>query len=360
MDPKKMFEKHYARLTREAAIKAMICGIILGGADFFAMSLVALLIEAVSWFWWVGIIAGVVLGTAFALVLYYTVFKPNVREAAKRIDESLGLEERLITMTELEGVNSYIATRQREDAKTRMKERKPKSIKFAFAKSLVVFAIIIGLLGVSMTTVAALAGEDIISLPENITGEPDIDPNNYVLIIYDVDGEGYIEGNSEQFIVAGEENTTPVYAVAGEGYVFYAWSDGYGEAERYEEAPEYDMYVFALFVPIDVSEDDEIPEGGYDLDWGDTVMPVAPPRNKPDYSDEEPDVKKPTDQQRGDYGDDANQIIDGNTAFADVYDEYYKDAMKDLLENPKYTDEEKAQLEAYFESLKTASGLDDL
>lgn len=355
MNPKKMFDKHYARLAREAAIKAMVCGIILGGADILAMSLIAVFIEAVNWFWWAGLIAGVVLGTVFALILYYKAFKPNVQEAARRIDSSLGLEERLVTMTEYEGVNSYIATRQREDAKAKMKEKNSRSIKFAFAKTLVVFAIIIGLLGISATTVAALTGSDIINLPETPPTEAEVD-YQYVFVFYEADGEGYIEGKTDQAVLAGQENTTPVYAVPAEGYAFAGWSDGLTEAERYEIMPEYDMFVFALFVEIDVTEDPEIPEGGYDIDWGDTVLPVPPPRNNKYDVEEDPDKVKDGDPQRGDYGDDANQIIDGETAFAKDFEKFYEEAMADLLENPKYTDEEKAQLEAYFESLKVASG----
>ena len=353
MDAKKIFDKYYSRLAMEGVLKALIIGIISGFAIMAALSIVAFCVEALIWLWWVGLIVGIGICAVVTAVLYFLVFKPNTKEIAKRIDK-LGLEERLITMTELENDDSYIAMRQREDAKAKLHELNTKSIKFSIAKSLIAIAAGIGLLGVSMTTVAALADGGVIVPPDG--GKEDDPDYDLVMVIYEVDGEGYIEGVTEQLVTRGE-NTTPVYAVAAEGYAFVGWSDGIAEAERYEYAPEYDMFVFAMFIEVEISFDEGIEGEGWNGNFDDTVLPAHPQRN-PNSERDDPVVWDPR-HEPGDYGNDANQIINGKTSYQDVFDQYYEDAMKDLLENPNYTDEERQQIEAYFESLKSGSGLTD-
>ena len=113
MNPKKLFQKYYGKLNREGIVKATLCGSVSGLAALFISGMLC-------WFFgyngfWVLILAFVAAALPVVLLTYYKKFRPTTRSIAKRVDE-LGLEERLITMTELEGDPSYIAMRQREDA----------------------------------------------------------------------------------------------------------------------------------------------------------------------------------------------------------------------------------------------------
>lgn len=92
---------------------------------------------------------------AFVPIFYYKKFRPTTKDVARRIDR-LGLEERIITMTELEKDESYIAMRQREDAKRKLGAVDAKQIRFRFSTAAAVVAAICAVLGVSMTTVTDL------------------------------------------------------------------------------------------------------------------------------------------------------------------------------------------------------------
>ena len=109
-----IFSKYYKKIKAEGLLKS-----------FFLALTIALFVETLILlaFWFVGIkrywlSAGISVGVFAALVpsLYFLFFRPDTKAIAKRLD-SLGLEERLLTMNELLNDESYIAMRQREDAK---------------------------------------------------------------------------------------------------------------------------------------------------------------------------------------------------------------------------------------------------
>ena len=108
-----LFKKYYRRIAKEGFLKSILSGLVVG---FLAMLLTAGLFWYMGWkaVWICGIVGCAL--TALATYLFYRFkFQPTTKAIAKRIDE-LGLEERILTMTELEGDESYIAMKQREDA----------------------------------------------------------------------------------------------------------------------------------------------------------------------------------------------------------------------------------------------------
>ena len=77
-------------------------------------------------------------------------------QIARRID-GLGLEERVITMTELADSKEYIAVRQRADAQEKMKALDIKQISLHVSAALIALVCVFGTLGLSLTTVSTLS-----------------------------------------------------------------------------------------------------------------------------------------------------------------------------------------------------------
>ncbi len=124
MDIKQMLKRFQKRLVWEAAIKAVVCGAIVGSA-------VGTLIMGASWLssahpelisWlpafngtWAAVGGGVGMAALGGLIFYLTVFRPTLRDAARRVD-ALGLEERAITMLDMEGRDRTLRELQCADA----------------------------------------------------------------------------------------------------------------------------------------------------------------------------------------------------------------------------------------------------
>ena len=109
-----LFEKYRSRVVREGVLKAVFCGLIIGFAVFI-VSAAALWFTGVTWGIWLSLALFLVCTGISVPIFYYAKFKPTAKAIAKRIDK-LGLEERILTMMELENDQSFIAMKQREDA----------------------------------------------------------------------------------------------------------------------------------------------------------------------------------------------------------------------------------------------------
>ena len=112
MDLKNILKKYRSKLVKEAVIKASFAGAVFG---FSAL----LLYEFIAWMFaakavWPGAIVFVVVAGGAGALFYFKKFRPTAKQTAARIDK-LGLEERVLTMTELEKENSEIAAMQRAD-----------------------------------------------------------------------------------------------------------------------------------------------------------------------------------------------------------------------------------------------------
>lgn len=238
-----IFSKYYKKIKAEGLIKS-----------FFLALTIALFVETVILlaFWFVGIkrywlSAGISVGVFAALVpsLYSLFFRPDTKAIAKRLD-SLGLEERLLTMNELQNDESYIAMRQREDAKQALAKIDPKNVKIVLSRVLIVLLLISVFATGSAATVTTLTNKEIIPTPSDIIKDI-INPERYYTIRYvaEVYGDvifggddyvgGIIEGADEQLVAFGE-SPEPVFALADPDWVFAQWSDGSQEPYR-EEMP---------------------------------------------------------------------------------------------------------------------------
>ena len=282
-------------------------------------------------------------------LFYFCRFRPTIKQTARRVD-SLGLEERLLTMTELEGDNSYIAVKQREDAVQALKKVNARLIKFVFSVSLVVTLAIVGVFGTGMTTYAALSevsGRDLIR--QALEG-----PAAQYEVIYQVKGDGRIIGEERQVVTAGEK-AQPVMAVADSDWVFVGWDDGNGNPLRLDTEINDDMVVYAVFEEMDgvdyINIDDNAEIDGKGNQSGNNGNNNSPSDMLPP---EDEDSNGPGDDQDGSGGryEGNGQIIDGGQYYGDHYEAALEEAKQDLMNNENISEEDKQIIMDYFETIK--------
>lgn len=350
MDGKKLFQKFYNHLAFEGLLKAFVLALIFGFAANFIVSFV-------SWFFsfnglWLSLAVWAAFTVAFTAIFYYWKFRPTAKQIARRVD-SLGLEERLITMTELENDDSYIAMRQREDAKQQISVFNTKTIKITVSLVLVFAACGMGILGIGMTTVEALSQNGVTKGGnEFVEGLLPPEPEVYYAVSYLVEGEGYIEGEAEQIVLEGSDTTT-VVAVAEEGWAFVNWKEDEADNPvRTDKSIRQDMVFTAVFAELGDGEGDEEGEPGE----GDDAPSDAPSNSdegEPGEGNGNPsqdpsDNKNPNDGAGG--GNEENDhIIDGESDRTDFMD---KDGqLGDLADDGNLSDGDKDILGGYMGTL---------
>ena len=378
MNGKQLFKKHYTRLVVEGILKSAIFGLAIGfGANFIAAAAAWLFDFGGIWF-----AIGIGLGAAVisAVLLYFLKFKPNAKEVAARVDR-LGLEERMITMLELDGDDSYIAKLQRENAVTQLQTVENRKIRLRFPKALIALAVVGAVLGSSMTTVAGLAAMDVIP-PGNEIIAPEDPLADYIPVTYLVEGDegGEIEGETDQLVAPGE-NATPVVAVADDGWMFVGWDDGLDNPERLDENIVQELVFFAIFEQIEEGDGEagegaegehdgsgegdaaeDIPaqgsanvEGGQNGDAGDegdaSGSDGEGEGGKGSGEDEGQGKGEGQGAGAGGKWQDSNQFIDGNTYYKDYLDMYYQMAMEIFAENGEIPPELREFFEAYYNSI---------
>lgn len=96
--------------------------------------------------------------------------------------------------------------------------------------------------------------------------------DNTVIIVYDVDGNGTIEGESQQEIEIGASAST-VVAVADPGWIFIGWDDGYAYPSRTDTNVTVNMTYVAIFAEDGSEEGDDsfedIPDDAPEISEGD-------------------------------------------------------------------------------------------
>ena len=103
MDSNQIYNKYCSRLKKEGIIKALLCGIAIG---LFIAAVLTFIFWIVDFeYFWIAPIIGVALAGAATPMFYHWVFRPTAKSMAHRVD-GLGLEERIVTMNELQGDNS--------------------------------------------------------------------------------------------------------------------------------------------------------------------------------------------------------------------------------------------------------------
>lgn len=119
-DYKKKIHKFRRKIRLEAGLRAGSIGVSAGLAVMAALLLYGRLSYQTIMLSKAAV-AAVVAGLLIALLCYVIRFRPKKKEVLARID-SLGLQERIITMEELKQSDTLIAKKQRQDARTQLEK----------------------------------------------------------------------------------------------------------------------------------------------------------------------------------------------------------------------------------------------
>lgn len=342
-------ELRYARLTVEAVLKSLLCGLVAGFGAVFATGAI---------FWIIGtrnlaLVIGLLLGalafvtSVIGVILYFAKFRPTINSNAKRID-SLGLEERAITMIELQNDDSIMAQLQRNDALTALSTVNQASIKFNIGRKMIAVLSITATISIAMGTVSSLSAAGLIPNPSELIERNE--PPVYIPVSYEAEDGGRIEGETEQLVLMGESAET-VVAIPDEGYSFEGWDDGYVKPTRTDENIDHPLVLIAIFLPLE-EEDDE------DMDGEHGENGDAPGDEESDSGESPGQSDTPGDKPSDTGGDasvrDQNFIIDGTDK--NDYKLHLPEAKEKIMELLKksideLTEEERAIIEAYINIL---------
>lgn len=343
MDSKQIFQKYYRRLSGEGVLRAFVWGLMAGMLTFAVATFI---------FWLAGydpgiLIAlgiGVVVTAICTVVLYNVAFRPTTEQIARRLDEELGLEERMVTMLELSKDESYIAMRQREDAQKRL--RSAPETKFSRRVSRLSVGLASGFSGLAVV----IAGVFILSILDFLPrGLEILNPEEiiYVNIHYLENDGGVIQGNTEQRVQKGEDGEA-VLAVASDGYIFLGWSDGVQTVARQDKNVTEELFVFPLFEEMEFGDGDSEGEGS---EPGDQEAPSDAPHSETGTPDDDPGEPSPPSPGAGGSESESGNIVDGKTNYSDIYDYYYQLALQMLASGEELPEELRAFLESYYGSL---------
>lgn len=344
-----LFKKYYSRLAREGIIKSALVGMIVGFSTLFLTSIVLWLTN--EDLFWLAFISGVAVGAVIAPVLYYKKFKPTTKEIARRVDE-LGLEERVLTMTELENDQSYIALRQREDTVAALQTVNAGLLSIVVSIPLIVATCVTGVFGVGMSVVTALSSAGVIESGREMIEEAMKPLPEYFDIEYEVSGEGgrILNFETEEEIpfqaVEKGKNAIPVIAVPDEGYIFVGWSDQFEDPYREDENVTQHMTLIAEFA--------ELMDGG-DMPGGEDGFPGDLPG---DLAGDQGNGKPGQGPGAGGEFIPTNQIIDGETFYGHEYEAAFEDVLNVLAQNAEMSDRLKQLISNYFETIKTTTSDD--
>lgn len=253
MADKQMLQQFRSRVMNQSVLRSGLYGLLIGACTAFVAAFV-------SWFFgydgglWlsIGLLVGVTVISG--VILYFTKFRVTNSLLARRID-MLGLDERIVTMMELENEDSFIAKRQREDASAKLKTVSPKQLKFRMAKKSIISIVASVVVASAMMVVGMVAPSGLEILYPNADALPEIE------IVYEVEEGGSIDGEELQLIFAGED-AAPVMAIADEGWIFVGWDDGQLDPYRHDTGLTESKTFVAIFEEIEEdSEQDGEGEG---------------------------------------------------------------------------------------------------
>ncbi len=372
-----VFKKYRARIAREGILKSILLSACIG---LGALSLTVLF----SWFFgfkgglYVGLGLLVGLTALLAPLFYYKLYRPTTKAIAKRVDE-LGLEERVLTMVELENDPSYIAMRQREDTLKALGSVDHMLVKIAVSAALVITFGVGVLLGCSAITVGSLYVADVIPsgvslvsenvLPKTFTLTYSVSSSGGGSIVMYTDDWSNEQSVSEEVIVTEGEDAPAVLAVEDDKHIFVGWSDGVTEAYRQDVNVKGNMDVQAIFLKYaenveDAESDRFAPPDIYreprdnDNQDGETD-PDAPPWPGSESTEQLQDPENlggggngPGGATQSDMG---NQIIDGQTFYGDTYEDAHSEAMDRLGSDESMDDGLKDSISDYYDSIQQDS-----
>ncbi len=363
----KVFKNYYSRLAREGVLKALMCGLIVGSSAMFITAFISWIANFNALWICVGLFVG--LTAASTPVFYFKLFRPSKVAIAKRIDE-LGLEERLLTMTELEGDTSFMAMKQREDAMKALETVSPQSVKIAVSLPVTIALAVTFVLGTLFCVLTATVKEKVL---------PPIEHR----IVYTVEGEGLIYGsvqttykevskpvsalsaggddgsktvsvleNYYQLVEEGKD-AAPVMAVAKSGWSFVCWSDGVLTPYREDVEVLGRMDITAIFKEVTLPSVGAVNPFAVGNGDGDLLGGGGAPGDETSYdpSDAEGETD-PQDVQASDRADlEANQVFDGKHDYGNEYGNERNGAMDKIDSNGNMSDGRKEFVGDYYDAI---------
>lgn len=407
-----VFKKYYKKIGRESILKALLCGLTIG----FSLMFVCI---AASWL--AGFKAGIYIGlglfvaaTAIATPLFYTFrFRPTTKKIAQRID-TLGLEERILTMAELENDDSFIAMKQREDALKAMKSVSSEMLKIAVSVPLIAAVAISATLGTGMTVAAAVAPDGgkhfvdglkekhtyeitytvegkgwvidftkkenaaLIAAMKERARQREIDKANGKEVTEDetlpdtfrtrlgivytaidetaqatmvLDGANYEDTTYTFEVTEGDEFGVKLMALPQKGYVFVGWSDGVTSPYREDMEATATKTVTATFEKVTDLLNGEKGEGqGQGEEAGD-----EDPGNSNSSGNGSDGAGMPDAGISGGEGakaSPANQVINGKTYYGDVFEDAYREMLERMKNNNSLSEAEKKAISDYLDSIR--------
>lgn len=365
-----IFKKFHSQLVKEGILKAILCAAIIAFISLVVCGFVFWFIDFKA-VWLCAIIFVAVLAIA-APIFYFLLFRPTMKAVARRIDAQFGTEERMITMAELEGNNSFMANKQRENAVATLNGCSG-TLKVFVATSLLIGIGAAALCGAGMVTVSGLAAADVIpSGKELIAKLNEKDPVEYTVKYTVLKGSGEILGETVQTVLAGED-ATPVLATASSDsevdWVFAGWSDGWNNPYRQDLNVTKNLNLSVTFETLDGVADDEeeardgtqdnagVPQEGQGQGGENGDGPRQPSESGSSNSGETGDGDSDGDGESegegaGGGNDPNNQVQDGQTFYGDTYENDRSEAMEEISGNDEMPDELKQIIEDYYDTIK--------
>lgn len=413
-----VFKKYYKKIGRESILKSLLYGLTIG----FSLAFVCI---AAGWL--AGFKAGIyiglgafVLSVAVATPLFYNYkFRPTTKKIAQRID-TLGLEERMLTMAELENDNSFMAMKQREDAMNAMKSVSCEMPKIAVSVPLIAAVAVSATLGTGITVAAAAMPEGGKSFVDSFKEKKTYE------ITYAVEGKGWVidfsknenaklieaankreeqrkkdtingkevtedekipgtfsdrlnialtlaekedaiattildGANAEDVtykisVTEGDEFSITLMALPQEGYVFVGWSDGAISPYREDVGVSESKTITAVFSEVanwQDGEGDNGEEGGEGGKEGDSDPNASGNSGgDPSKGNGSNDNSNPSDGIDGAKESAANRVIDGQTYYGDVFDDYYRAMLERMANDSSMTEAEKKAISDYLDSIR--------
>ena len=332
-------KKYQKQLKKEALLNSALISLRWTG--------LALIICSIVWWcfglgliWLILIIAAACCVVAFSLDYIRRI--PTLKEVARRIDE-LGLEERVATAIELEGNESYIAKRQREDTEKALKKLNNTTLKTRVYISTIILALIAVVCAGGSTTISVLAYKGIIPTLPQMVREKEIAAKCYK-VEFTASKGGSIWGEQTQLVYEGEQ-ALAVMAVADNKYYFTRWSDGNTNPFRIIE-PQSNIKLTAYFAAID----DYDPDNDKDNNPYPDDLPLPGDKEKDGNGTPNPNPNPSTDG-NGRY-DENNKYLDGEHNYQDDLDDAI-DKAKDTANNDKNLNGgDRDIIDNYFDGIK--------
>lgn len=335
-------------------------------------------------------------------VLYFKKFKYTEIQLAKKIDD-LGLEERVLTMIELKDDNSFIAKKQKEDTLNVLKTVEANNLKGKYKKQsfLSIFSTTLASLVIALSLMFPNIKETIIahgepkytievsaegfgfvidyskyenqSLINAVSKKQEQDQidrinnkeivelkqfptafSNRISVNYrcfeDIDATMVLDGaNFEDISYRIKSDEIHILmALPYKGYVFIGWSDGC--VSPFREIDNYSTDLIALFDEVS-SVGEDLPDkqkepGDKDRSDGGESDGIGPEGNgtgKTNNDDNWGDGAK---------GSPANQVINGETYYGDIFNQSYQEAVERIKNDTNLTDAQKKAITDYFESIR--------